>query len=68
MTELRPSTPLQTVRSKVASTVLLVAVSMLVLGTIGLLGGAFAIGLPELTVLGLVWLTGLVLIWRPRRR
>jgi len=43
-----------------------IAVSVLVLGTIGLLGGGFAVGLPELALLGLIWLTVLVWIWRPR--
>jgi hypothetical protein len=67
MTEVRRPEPVPTLGSKVASTVLLVAVTMLVLGTIGLLGGGFAVGLPELALVGLVWLVVLVRTWRPRR-
>jgi hypothetical protein len=67
MTEVQRAEPSPTLRSKVASTGLLVAVTTLVLGTIALIGGGFAVGLPELAVLGLVWLIVLVKTWRPRR-
>ena len=65
-----PTTPTKkrpSLESKIGSTVLLFAVPQLLLLIIGILGGGFALGEPELALLSLIWLVGLIWIWRPRR-
>lgn len=67
MTEVRQTKQRPTVESRLSSTVLLFAVPVLLLAIIGVLGGSFAVGTPELALLTVIWVVGLVWIWRPRR-
>jgi hypothetical protein len=57
----------RTLRSKVASTVLVFTVPMLLLAIIGALGGSFGIGTPEIVLLWVIWIVGLIWVWWPRR-
>ena len=66
-TPIQPDKQQSSLGSKIGSTVLLIAVPQLLLVIIGALGGGFAIGMPELALLSVIWLVGLIWIWRPRR-
>ena len=57
----------RTLAGKVTSTVLVLTVPLLLLAIIGLLGGGFGIGTPELGLLLVIWIVGLVWVWWPRR-
>jgi hypothetical protein len=57
----------RTLRGKVASTVLVFTVPMLLLAIIGALGGSFGIGTPEIVLLWVIWIVGLIWVWWPRR-
>jgi len=46
---------------------LVVTVPMLLLAIIGALGGSFAIGIPEIALLWVIWIVGLIWFWWPRR-
>jgi len=67
MTEVQPDKGKRTLQSKLASTVLVFTVPLLVLAIIGALGGSFAIGTPELALLMVIWVIGLIWVWWPRR-
>ena len=67
MTEAQQAERNRTLAGKVTSTVLVLTVPMLLLAIIGLLGGSFAIGTPELGLLWVIWIVGLVWVWWPRR-
>jgi hypothetical protein len=67
MTEVRQAKDKKTLGSKLASTVLVFTVPMLLLAIIGLFGGSFGIGMVELTLLWVIWLVGLAWVWWPRR-
>jgi hypothetical protein len=67
VTEVQQPSSKKTVRSKLASTVLVVTVPMLLLAIIGALGGSFAIGIPEIALLWVIWIVGLIWFWWPRR-
>lgn len=67
MTELQGAKDKRTLGSKLASTVLVFTVPMLLLAIIGLFGGGFAIGTPEIALLWVIWIVGLTWVWWPRR-
>jgi Flp pilus assembly protein TadB len=67
VTEVEQPKSERTLRSKVASTVLVFTVPILLLAIIGVLGGSLLIGIPELALIGVVWIVGLVWVWWPRR-
>ena len=67
MTEAQPVKPGRTSGGKVASSVLVLTVPLLLLAIIGAFAGTFGIGLPEIALLWLVWAIGLTLVWWPRR-
>ena len=52
--------------SKLGSSVLVITVPWLLLVVLGLFTGSFDLGTPELLLIQLVWLVGLVWVWRPR--
>jgi len=68
MTGVEPAKDKPTLGSKLASTVLVFTVPMLLLAIIGLFSGSFGIGTPELTLLWVIWIVGLTWVWWPRRR
>ncbi len=57
----------KTFGSKLASTVLVFTVPILLLAIIGLFTGSFDIGTPEIALLSVIWIVGLIWVWRPRR-
>jgi hypothetical protein len=67
MTEVQGAEDKKTLGSKLASTVLIFTVPMLLLAIIGLFGGSFGIGMVEITLLWVIWLVGLAWVWWPRR-
>ena len=67
VTEVQQPNRKKTVRSKLASTVLVVTVPILLLAIIGVFGGSFAIGIPEIALLWVIWIVGLIRVWWPRR-
>jgi hypothetical protein len=67
MTEVQQARTRRALRSKVASSVLVLTVPILLLAIIGVLGGSFAIGLPEIALLWVIWIVGLIWVWWPRR-
>ena len=67
MTEVQGAEDKKTLGSKLASTVLVFTVPMLLLAIIGLFGGSFGIGMVEITLLWVIWLVGLAWVWWPRR-
>jgi hypothetical protein len=67
MTEAQQVKDKKTLGSKLASTVLVFLVPVLLLALIGLLTGGFGIGVVELTLLSAIWVVGLTWVWWPRR-
>jgi hypothetical protein len=55
-------------RGRFGSTVLVILVPILLLALIGLATGSLDIGTPELAILMVIWVVGLVWVWRPRQR
>ena len=53
--------------NRVFWSILVVGVPWLLLLLIGVLGGGFDIGTPELMLLPTIWVVGLAVVWRPRR-
>jgi hypothetical protein len=67
VTEVQQAKRKKTLGSKLASTVLVFTVPILLLALIGVLGGSFAIGTPEIALLWVIWIIGLIWVWWPRR-
>ncbi len=67
MTEVQRAKDKKTLGSKLASTVLVFTVPMLLLAIIGLFSGGFVMGGVEITLLWVIWLVGLAWVWWPRR-
>ena len=67
MTEINQAKAKRTVGSKLASTVLVFMVPILLLAIIGTIGGGVGIGMVELTLLWAIWLVGLAWVWWSRR-
>ena len=67
MSEAKQAKAKRTVGSKLASTVLVFMVPILLLAIIGMIGGGVGIGMVELTLLWAIWLVGLAWVWWPRR-
>jgi hypothetical protein len=57
----------RTLGSKVVSTVLVFTVPQLLLAIIGVFTGSFDLGTPEILMLEVCWVVGLVWVWWPRR-
>jgi uncharacterized membrane protein len=68
MSEVQQAKRTKTLGSKLASTVLVFTVPLLLLAIIGMLGGGLGIGTVELALLLVIWIVGLVWVWSPRRR
>ena len=68
MTEVQQVRDKRTFGSRVASTVLVFTVPILLLAVLGLLTGSLDIGTLEIDLLLVVWLAGVVWVWWPRRR
>jgi hypothetical protein len=67
VTEVQQARGNRTLRRRLASTVLVLAVPILLLAIVAALGGSFAIGLPEIALLWVIWIVGLSWVWWPRR-
>lgn len=67
MTEVQQGEGKRTLESKMTSTILVITVPVLLLAIIGLFSGSFGIGLPELILLWVIWMVGLLWVWWPRR-
>src|SRR4051812_2489165 len=55
-------------RGRFASSVLVITVPVLLLAVLGLITGGLGVGTPELTLLMLIWVIGLLWVWWPWRR
>lgn len=55
-----------TLRSKLASTVLVFAIPLLLLAVMAVFGGLLGFGSAEIGLLSLIWIVGLTWVWRPR--
>ena len=58
---------MRTTWNRITSSVLVILVPILLLAVIGLATGSLALGTPELLLLTVIWIVGLVWVWRPRR-
>ena len=67
MTDVQPTKDKKTLGSKLASTVLVFIVPVLLLTIIGLFSGGFGVGVVELSLLLLIWVVGLTWVWWPRQ-
>ncbi len=67
MTEVQRAKDKKTLGSKLALTVLVFTVPVLLLAIIGLFSGSFVMGGVEITLLWVIWLVGLAWVWWPRR-
>ena len=67
MTDTEHARVKRAVGSKLASTVLVFIVPILLLAIIGMIGGAVGIGMVELSLLWAIWMVGLAWVWWPRR-
>ena len=67
MTEVQNVRVKKALGSKLASTVLVFTVPMLLLAIIGLFSGSFGIGTVEISLLWVIWVVGLAWVWWPRR-
>ena len=67
MTDTEHARGKRAVGSKLASTVLVFIVPILLLAIIGMIGGAVGIGMVELSLLWAIWMVGLAWVWWPRR-
>jgi hypothetical protein len=53
--------------NRVFWSILVIGVPWLLLLLVGVLGGGFDVGMPELFLLATIWVVGLAVVWRPRR-
>lgn len=68
MNEVQQAKGNRTLGNRLASTVLVFTVPILLLAIIGMLGGGSGIGTVELALLLVIWILGLIWVWAPRRR
>lgn len=61
------STTTPTVRSRLVSSVLVILVPVLLGAVLGLLTGSMGLGVADLALLVVIWVVGLVWVWRPRK-
>jgi len=67
MTEVQNANAKKTLGSKLASTVLVFTVPLLLLAIMGLFSGSLGIGTVEISLLWVIWMVGLAWVWCPRR-
>ncbi len=67
MTEVPRAGDRRTIGSRLASTVLVFTVPLLLMAILGLFSGSFGIGMVEIGLLWVIWAIGLIWVWWPRR-
>ena len=67
MTEVHSAKVKKTLGSKLASTVLVFTVPLLLGGILGLFTGSMGVGVADLVLLAVIWVVGLAWVWWPRK-